>query len=107
MTRIAITSIDNPYNPFTDFDRWLNFDLRKGKLSCCSVLANVSIDSNDLDSEAEAIADEMAINDIVAYHPAGIYLKVQKTPTGFECISPYEMVHETNLDDYDDEAVSK
>lgn len=102
MSNIAITSIDNPFNPFKDFDKWLNFDLRKGKLSCCSVLANASISSPDLDKEAEDLADEMAINDIVANHPAGIYLKIKETPTGVEYLSPYELVYEGNLDDYDE-----
>ena len=98
---IAITSIDNPYNPFKDFDKWFSFDLAKGKLSCCSVLANIAPSTDDLDPEAEALANEIAINDIAAYHPAGIYLKVMDTPTGMQVLSPFEMVYDGDLDDDD------
>ena len=30
MEEVRITTIDNPFNPFTEWDEWFNFDLQKG-----------------------------------------------------------------------------
>ena len=39
-----ITTKDNPYNPFTDFDRWFKEDCRLGH-NTCSVLDSLSYTS--------------------------------------------------------------
>lgn len=31
---IWITTVDNPFDPFTQFDRWLNFDEQNGYRTC-------------------------------------------------------------------------
>lgn len=33
---IMLTTTDNPYNPFTDYDNWRNYDHQKGY--CCEEL---------------------------------------------------------------------
>ena len=94
MSDIAITSIDNPYDPFREWDLWLNHDLQKGKLSCCSMLASFAASSDNFDDEAEDLANELAINDIVNTYSAMGYIKVKNTPSGMEVVSPSELIYE-------------
>jgi hypothetical protein len=34
MTKKMITTIDNPYDPFTEWDKWYSFDTDKGYNTC-------------------------------------------------------------------------
>lgn len=79
---IAVTTIDNPFNPFKDFVAWFKFDQLKGENSCCSTLARTAVSSLNFDDEAEELATEMAIDDMVLHNPLGIYIKVRETPSG-------------------------
>lgn len=73
--RTALTTIDNPFNPFDDFISWFLFDCEKGYNTCC-YLAKYSKISDSLsetenDEENERAIDEILINDV-----CGIYRKV-------------------------------
>lgn len=88
MENIALTSIDNPFNPFSEWNRWLSFDLTKGKQSCCCLLGSVAAMSSNFDDEAEDMQIEAAIDEIVANHPLNGYLKVRETPShGMEILT--------------------
>ena len=72
-----LTTIDNPFNPFEDFDSWFLYDIEKGYYSC-SYLARIS-NLNDSMSEKEKNEEiERAIDEIVMLNPLGIYIKVGK-----------------------------
>lgn len=73
--RAAITTIDNPFNPLTEFDNWYRFDCDKGYNSCCYLarLANTSDSLSDVENAKEV---ERAIDLIVDYDPLNIYKKV-------------------------------
>lgn len=75
MKRHMLSTIDNPFNPFEQFDDWNRFDVEKGYYSCSRLarIANYSEDMTDLESEAE---NERAIDAIIFYDPIGIYKKV-------------------------------
>lgn len=76
MALCALTTTDNPYNPFTQYDAWYRYDEDKGYHSC-SYLARIARTSDQL-SEAENEQEiERAIDDIVRYDPLGIYKKVK------------------------------
>ena len=45
-----ITTVDNPWNPFTDWDNWLSFDIQKG-YNTCERLASLAITSDSLSDE--------------------------------------------------------
>ena len=75
MAKCALTTTDNPYDPFTQFDAWFRFDEDKGYHSC-AYLARTSDQLSAVENEQEI---ERAIDDIVKYNPLGIYKKVKET----------------------------
>ncbi len=78
MTNSMLTTLDNPYNPFTHFDEWYEFDTEKG-YNTCNYLARLVKTSNDLSELDEDVAIDEAINEILELNVLGIYIKV--TPT--------------------------
>ena len=71
----ALTTIDNPFDPFEQFTSWFLFDVEKGYNSC-AYLARIA-KTSDLLSEAENDAEiERAIDDIIANDFQHIYKKV-------------------------------
>lgn len=77
MTQSMLTTIDNPFNPFTQFDEWFAFDEAKGYHSC-SYLARIVKTSDELSEADESLAIETAIDEIVKLNILGIYKKVTK-----------------------------
>ena len=75
MRDVMLTTIDNPFNPFTQFDQWKAFDESKGYYSC-AYLARIVKTSDELSEEDEALAIEQAIDEIVRLNILGIYRKV-------------------------------
>jgi len=76
-----LTTLDNPYNPFTQFDDWYAYDVEKGYYTC-NYLARIVKTSEDLSEEDEALAIEQAIDEIVSMNITGLYKKV--TPDSFK-----------------------
>jgi hypothetical protein len=70
-----LTTIDNPFDPFTQFDEWYEFDVSKGYNSC-SYLARIAKTSNELSELDNSIAIDQAIDEIVSLNVLGIYKKV-------------------------------
>ena len=77
MRKVALTTIDNPYDPIDQFDDWYAFDSLKGYNSC-SLLARIANTSSDLDCEETNLLIENAIDRIVKLNSLGIYRKVVK-----------------------------
>lgn len=76
MSKCALTTIDNPFDPFTQFDSWFNFDLEKGYNSCAYLdrIAKTSEQLTDTENRREI---ERAIDEIIKYDPFNIYKKVK------------------------------
>ena len=72
MEPTMITTIDNPYNPFTQFDDWYAFDESKG-YHTCSYLARIAKTSNELSERENLIEQEKAIDEIISLNLLGIY----------------------------------
>lgn len=71
-----LTTIDNPFDPFTQFDDWNAFDMLKG-YHTVAYMARVIKYSDEL-SEADQVATiEAGIDEIVRENPLGIYKKVE------------------------------
>lgn len=77
MKRVAITTLDNPFDPIDQFDEWFAFDELKG-YNTCSYLARVARTSNEISDENQLYALESAIDEIIENNPEGIYVKVVK-----------------------------
>lgn len=73
-----LTTIDNPYSPFTQWDEWLDFDTLKGYDSC-GYLARVTKTASELSDADQSLAIEDAIDEILMYNVNGMYRKVAKT----------------------------
>lgn len=73
----ALTTIDNPFDPFEQFDEWFNFDVEKG-YNCCSRLARIVKSSEDMSETEELEAIEQAIDEIIKHDFLDIYKKVKK-----------------------------
>ncbi len=75
MTEHMLTTIDNPFNPFTHFDEWYAFDEASG-YKTTGFLARVVKTSDDLSEPDQSLAIEQAITQIVEENVLGIYRKV-------------------------------
>ena len=73
---VALTTIDNPFNPFEDFDQWFLFDTSKGYNSC-AYLGRIARTSSQLTDEENAAEIERAIDEIIALDPMNVYKKVK------------------------------
>ena len=72
-----LTTIDNPFDPFDDFDKWFAFDEAHGYHSC-SYLANIMKTSNAFSVEDQMKEKERAIDEIVKFNLNGLYKKVTR-----------------------------
>jgi hypothetical protein len=69
-----LTTVDNPYDPFTQWDEWWEFDTSKG-YNTASFLARIAKVSDDLSESDQTEAIESAIDEIVKENVRGIYKK--------------------------------
>ena len=72
-----LTTLDNPYNPFTQWDEWFAFDLAKG-YDTCGTLARFACTGNNLTEEENGVIIEQAMDDILDIDPYQRWIKVTK-----------------------------
>lgn len=77
LSQCMLTTFDNPFNPFEQFNEWFMFDVEKGYYSC-SRLARVAKVSEQMSDEEVMIETERAIDDIIKYDFTNTYKKVSK-----------------------------
>ena len=78
MAECRLTTFDNPYDPFKQFNSWFLFDVEKGYNSCgyLARIARTTDQMSDTENEEEI---ERAIDEIIQYDFMNIYKKVRKT----------------------------
>jgi len=74
-TEHMLTTVDNPWNPWTDYDAWYAYDHTAGYDSpgLLARIAKVSIELSDVDFES---AIEQAIKEIVTVNASGMHVMV-------------------------------
>lgn len=74
---VALTTVDNPFDPVNQFDDWFGYDSKKG-YGTCSYLARIAHTSETMPEQTNDAEIERAIDEIVANDPFGLYIKVVK-----------------------------
>lgn len=74
-TQAMLTTIDNPYSPFNEFDQWFLFDVEHG-YNTCAILARVTNIEEDMTDEEVMIETERAIDSIISNDFLQIRVKV-------------------------------
>lgn len=77
MRDVMLTTIDNPYDPFDDYERWYAYDTRVGH-NTAGYLARIALVSDDMSDGDVDFAIELAIDEIVKENINGLYKKVSK-----------------------------
>lgn len=81
MAKCMLTTIDNPYDPFEQFDSWYMYDMDKGYNSC-AYLDRIARTSDSLTEEENDKEIERAINEIIKYDFMNIYTKAKRENDG-------------------------
>mgnify|MGYP006325600471 CR=1 FL=1 len=75
--KVMLTTIDNPYNPFSDFKSWFRYDVEKG-YNTCAYLGRIARTSDELTDYENDLEVERAIDEIIENDFMNIYVKVKE-----------------------------
>jgi len=75
--KVGITTIDNPFDYFEDFNNWFLFDIEKGYYTC-NKIARLSKTFEGMSEKEEIEEVERAIDRLVEIDPLDIYKKIYK-----------------------------
>lgn len=70
-----LTTVDNPFDPFTEWDAWYTFDVGHG-YHTLAYLARIVRSSDELSEADQSQAIEDAIDEILEFNVSGMYRKV-------------------------------
>lgn len=73
-----LSTIDNPYDPTTQYDLWEQYDAQKG-YNTPAFLARVAYTASELSEADQDLALEHAIDEIITENVLGIYKKIPYT----------------------------
>lgn len=73
-----LSTFDNPFNPFEDYNSWMLFDKEKGYNSSERLMRIAKIDDSMSEEEID-YEIERAIDEIIKYDILNVYKKVIKT----------------------------
>lgn len=80
------TTVDNPFDPFTQWSRWYDFDEKMGYHTCAAVDRICGDTSNLSDAEEDLLLDDAIITLVKFYEPYEVYriaVEGKSTPFGF------------------------
>ena len=74
---IMLTTKDNPYDPFTQYDDWLSYDEQAGYYTN-EYLARIANTTPTMTEGEVGSAINSAIEEIIRIDPLGLYVKATK-----------------------------
>lgn len=77
MIESMLTTVDNPFDPFEDYDKWHAYDETLG-YHTSGFLARVLVMSTELSETEQSEAIEHAIDEIVRENVLGVFKKVSR-----------------------------
>ena len=83
-----LTTIDNPFNPFTQYDEWRGYDVSQGYFTN-EYLARIAIVSSEMTDEMVDEEFTRAMDEICRLNILGIYKKVKKSDYSESKWKPY------------------
>lgn len=72
-----LTTIDNPYDPFTQYDQWLAYDEQAGYFTN-EYLARIANTTPAMTEKEVGSAIDFAMDEIISVDPFGLYIKAKK-----------------------------
>ena len=78
MDEVMLTTEDNPFDPFTEFEDWNLFDTRNG-YNTLAYIARVAVTSPNISVPNQHYAVKLAIDEILEYNLTGNYRLVERT----------------------------
>lgn len=78
MVATFVTTIDNPFDYWTQFDEWNAYDTQKG-YNTCAYVARIALASNEMSENDYTQAINDAVDDILRLNILGIYKKTTDT----------------------------
>lgn len=72
-----LTTIDNPFSPFTQWNEWFAWDTAMGYNSC-GLLARIATTSEALSAYDNELSIQQAIDEIVRENVSGMHKKVPR-----------------------------
>lgn len=72
-----LTTVDNPYDPFSQWDEWFAWDASAG-YHTPGLLARITLTSDDLSEADQHLAVQQAIDEVVKENVLGVFRKVKQ-----------------------------
>lgn len=76
-TEYMLTTVDNPFDPFTRFDEWFAFDMQAG-YNTPGMLDRIAKVSDETSEPDQALAIQRAIDEIIQENVCGMWRKVSR-----------------------------
>ena len=79
---VMLTTTDNPYNPFDNFDQWFSYDELKARQenrpTCCGYLARVDTSSDEVSEAEQRQTMNDIIDEIITLNLSGKFRKITR-----------------------------
>lgn len=76
-TQYMLTTVDNPFDPWTQWDEWFVWDQNAG-YNTPGFLDRVTRNDSELSEKDQALVIQQAIDEIVRENVLGVFRKVKK-----------------------------
>lgn len=81
MEDTLLTTRDNPFDPFTQFEAWNQYDQRAGYFTL-SLVARLVNDSDEFSEALQSDAIDEAYDTIISEDPRDVYMIVKRNQVG-------------------------